>query len=495
MSGVRRALALATADSHIGLVIHFAAVAAVSRLLTPAEVGVAVIGLSIVTMALALREFVTPDFLIQRRVLADTDVRTIVTVGVGATALIAAVLFASAPFVAEAYRRPELVPYLAVMAAAVVLGSPAPPIGALLRRDMAFATLAVRNVAAALANTGVTVALAWTGHGGMSVAWGYLAGEVVSTGVSLIARPQPALFRPSLAAVREAFAFGSASGTTIVLDRAYEALPNLLLGRFLPAAATAHYSRANMISGLPDRVILSGVFAVALPALAARARAGGDLKPAYLHALGLITAVQWPALVMVALLAHPIVALILGGQWLEIVPLVRILSLASLFWVPLILAPPILVALGQVRDVLRLALVSRPSAAVIVILAAPFGLTALALSQFVAIPLQGWFALRAVRRRIPFGWDELLRAVGRSAAVTLATAAGPAALVLYRGGADFPLLEAILAGLLGAAGWLAGLKLANHPLCGELGVVTARLQVRGLPRRLFRPRVPVERPQ
>jgi lipopolysaccharide exporter len=70
-----------------------------------------------------------------------------------------------------------------------------------------------------------------------------------------------------------------------------------------------------MVSDIPDRVVLTGVFSVAFPALAAEIREGRGLKQPYLRALGLITVAYWPALVLLALLAHPVVSFILGRQW------------------------------------------------------------------------------------------------------------------------------------------------------------------------------------
>jgi hypothetical protein len=49
--------------------------ALVVRLLTPTEVGVAVIGTAIMTIALGLREFASPEFLIQRHEIGRDDIR------------------------------------------------------------------------------------------------------------------------------------------------------------------------------------------------------------------------------------------------------------------------------------------------------------------------------------------------------------------------------------------------------------------------------------
>jgi O-antigen/teichoic acid export membrane protein len=93
--------------------------------------------------------------------------------------------------------------------------------------------------------------------------------------------------------------------------------------------AAGLYNRALLVCQLPDRVVLGGAIPVILPALAAEVRAGSDLGASYVRAVSFITAVQWPALVVLAILAHPVVLVLLGGQWLSVVPLVQVVALAS----------------------------------------------------------------------------------------------------------------------------------------------------------------------
>src|SRR5690242_15236490 len=56
MTAVRRALLLSTADRYFTFASNFAVAAAVSRILTPAEIGVSVVGMAILGIALSVRE-------------------------------------------------------------------------------------------------------------------------------------------------------------------------------------------------------------------------------------------------------------------------------------------------------------------------------------------------------------------------------------------------------------------------------------------------------
>jgi hypothetical protein len=57
----------------------------------------------------------------------------------------------------------------------------------------------------------------------------------------------------------------------------------------------------------------------------------------------------WPALLVLAILAHPIVHITLGQAWDEACPLVQILSVAADFCLPDIVTFAVLVAMGANR--------------------------------------------------------------------------------------------------------------------------------------------------
>lgn len=468
MSGVRRAFAMASAEQYLAMLINFAMLTVLARLLTPSEVGTAIIGMSISLVVFSLRTFVTPEFLIQRSSINGRDIRTAFTLQLCVTVLLATALLATADWMARFYRTPELSLFLKLCTLAAVIEIAAQPIVAILSREMAFGTLARIRTASSAAAATVTIVFAWLGHSYMSYAWGLLAGAVMLAGATYMARPAEWSFRPCFSAWREAVAFGRFKGATIVVERFYEAVPQLLLGRIMPTAALGLYNRANAVCGIPDRMLLSAVFAMAFPALAAQVRAGADIKCAFLRILNYITVFYWPALVVLAITADSVVHIILGKNWSEAAPLVRILALASLFWFPVVPTNPLLLALGENREAFTSTLIARSIAAVVLCSASLFGLFALALSQFVAIPLQMYIALHYARRHVGFTWREFAGALLPSLIVTICAGAGPLIFAVFSGWQEAPFATLTVAGCLAAAGWTVGLIAINHSFIDEI---------------------------
>jgi O-antigen/teichoic acid export membrane protein len=469
VSAVRRALLLATGERYFVVAINLATIAIVSRLLTPQEIGAYVLGMATVAFALAVREFATSEFLVQRETLAPDDVRTSFTIQMGLSLLIAAAVWMIAPAIGAFYGTDDLQPFLEVSLVAVLIEAASLPIVALLRRDMAFGKLAVLNVSSSAVGGLATCGLAWLGFSTMSFAWALLASATTAVALAFCFNPDIGIFRPSLKSWRMALAFGGYNGASRVLGKATETIPLFVLGRVLPVAAVGLYNRASVLCLVPDRVLLAGLISIALPALAGQLRAGNCLKEPYLRGIGYIAVVYWPAQAMLALLAYPIVDLALGPQWLEIVPLVQIIALSYFFCVPLVLTQSVLVAVGAFRDYLTATLISSPFSIAVMCTASFFGLKMLAASYLIALPFQVVVQQHFIRRHIDVRWLDLARSVRSSAIVTAGAALGPLLVIAGTGsGFELSIPAGIGGGLLGGLFWLAALYLTRHPFLNEI---------------------------
>ena len=294
--------------------------------------------------------------------------------------------------------------------------------------------------------------------------------------LALRLRPDLSIFRPSLSEWRGAIAFAGYDSATVILNRVWEALPYLVFGRVLGIDAVGLYNRSVTVCSLPERALLASLTAVVLPAFSAQVREGHSLKAAYLRAIEYITAFHWPTLILLAIFAHPIVHILLGHQWMAIVPLVQIISVALLAWFPAYLTYPALVASGGIRDTLTASLISLPISALILAVASRHGLHALALSMLVTIPLQVAVAVTFVRRRVGFAWSEMLIAIKKSIVVAALSAAGPSLLVAMLGQPTENSIALVIIGfVIAVIGWLAGLRVTCHPLMGEISSLWHKL--------------------
>jgi O-antigen/teichoic acid export membrane protein len=474
---LRRSLLFSFMDRYAGIGIGLAMTMASARMLTPADFGVFAVGMSVILLIDVLRDFGAGNYLVQLKVLERNVVRSAFTVSFIISGSCAAALALTAIPLGRFYGEPGVAGVVLVLSTALLLNALGTPSIAVLRREMAFGQLAMINVVSGLGQLGAVILLARLGEGYMAMAWAGVVVVALRTLGANIARPMLWAFRPSFTGWREILSFGAWSTATGVVNVIYETLPQLIVGRVLGMAPVGLLGRAQMVCQMPDKLIASALHPVILPALAEHARRGGSLKEPYLLGLSYMAAVHVPAMVCLALLAEPVVLVLLGPQWHEVPPLVRLMATGLIWMFPAFLTYPMLVALGRIRDTLISSLISIPPSILLIAVAAPHGLTAVAAASLVIGPLQVFVAISFVRSHVRITWAEILRAAAPGGVATLAAAGGIVAVMSLLGfRTSLSVGEMMVAIAAAGLGWLGGLRVGDHPLLGELRVVWGQVR-------------------
>jgi len=480
MTNIRWAIAWSFTSQNLNLAVNFVTLLVLARLLTPAEYGVSSLAFAIIGIAEAVRELAGGSFIVREHDLTVEKIRSMTTVNILVTAVVSILLLLAAGPLSHLFGVPLLAPFLVVSALSYSLATFLYPQQALLLREMAFSYLAVVQLVPAVAGAATAIMLAYMGLGALSLAWGGVLTTGIATALCIAIRGDVSIYKPSLREWRRVIAFGAYSSATAVLSKIAEAVPVLIFGRFLSAEALSFGHRAILLCQLPERVVQAVVGSVALPEFSRQAREGRDLKNAYLSALSHMAVAHWPATIILALLARPIVHVLLGHQWLEVASLIPIIGPGFILALPMGIQYPVLAATDGIRLLPRLVLAQTLVLATALWIATRYGLHAAAFGGLLAMLINAVMSIQVVRSRIAFRWTEFFAVLSRSAVVSVYSAIGPL-LVMLASPPDMPFLIAAAATLLGAAGWAFGLFATGHSLWSELSLaVTAILRLQYL---------------
>jgi O-antigen/teichoic acid export membrane protein len=468
MVNLRRAIMWASAGQYLVIAINVISVVLLARLVTPAEYGVSLLGGAVLSVAEAIREIAGSAYLVREQEFPNEKMHSTTTMSAMVTILVTALLLLTAGPLATFFCKPMLTSYLGIAVFGYALGPLIHPQMALLSRGLAFKRLAVINLLQAFVGASIAIPLALLNFGALSFAWAGNVSALAAAILCLAIGPGLSNYRPSLKYWRNIISFGAYSSATAILGKISETLPVFILGKFLSAEAVAIAQRAAALSLFPERVVLAAVGSVALPEFSRRAREGEDLKATYLTALSYMSVVQWPAIALLAILAEPTVLFLLGRQWGDVVPLLRILSPALMFTVPVGLQYAVLIAAGAVGRLPRLLVLQMVVLSATLLVSARFGLSSMAWSMYVAMPIVAGLSLIAVRNTIGFRWRMLWTGACLSAVVTVITVVAPLTIALYASSSPMSLISAALVGSLGAGGWIFGLYVTGHPFWGEV---------------------------
>ncbi|AWL98469.2 MULTISPECIES: oligosaccharide flippase family protein [Bradyrhizobium] len=477
MKSVQRSILFSALDRYVGLLLVFVVTAVLARLLSPEEFGIYAVANAVTSIiAACFQEFAGASYLIQKRELSRASVQTTFTITLMISAATAFVLFVSAQPIARFFELDRLGRGIEVSSLNLLLLPFSGTIAALFRREMQFGVLAICNLAAGTTIAVVSVGLAMAHFSYMAPLWGGVAGNGVLAVMLLIWRRDFGAMRPSLIDCREIVGFGLYSGAVSVVNVFFGLAPQLFLARVLDFTAVGLYSRATASTQIFDKLVTQVISPVVMPAIVARSKAGGDLKAVYLEAIQLLSAVQWPFLVFMAIMARPIILIWLGPTWLEIVPLVQLLCIGNLALFAACLTYPMFVAVGRVQDALISSLISLPPSLLVILGASFLGVHAVAASALVTLPFQALVAFYFLGRQLGLRPAEFVRTLWRSGAVTVLVIAGVSicAALTEAGGltSGAGLASAFSVAVLCC--WL-GLMVTGHPLLQQFHYAAAGL--------------------
>lgn len=469
MKSVRRSLFFSFAENYSVIAIQFVSSLIVARLLSPAEIGLFSVAVLLVGFAHILRDFGVGQYIIQESDLTDDRIRT----AFGLTLILGwgmgGLLFLTSSPVAVFYGAPGVKNVMMVLAGNFLLIPFGSVTMAYLRRELNFAPLYRVKTISTLIHASATVGLAYAGFSYMSMAWAAIIGTTSSILLVNLYRPRHLPIWPSLKEARHVFYFGSFASGASVVGEIGKAGPELVIGKILNMAAVGLFGRAMGLIEIFNRAVMQAVWSVALPYFSSRNRDGGDMAAGYLKSASFITAIAWPFFIFLGLNAQPVVRLLYGPQWDASIPLVELLCLCGALGAAYTLAGQVLVAVGEVKRYFHLQLASQTSKIILVLFAAPMGLTAICLALVVAMLANNLITHFMLKRVMHISlrafFANLLKSLGVTSFVAVPVAALP-----FLIGADGRL--AFVAQVFTAmAGWLAGVFFLKHPLWHEISAL------------------------
>lgn len=318
-----------------------------ARLLTPTDFGLVALATTIAALLDIASDFNFDLAIIRDRRAGRPEYDTAWTLALAKGVLLAVLLAGLAGPLARFFAEPRLAPVLGWLALAAFLQGLG-NIGTVdFRRDLEIAREFRFHLYGRLAQllAGVGFALLWRD-------WRALVAAILARRVALLVasytmsayRP-----RPSLARLKALVDFSKWVLANNALSFVRERVDALVVGKLAGPGALGLYAIAQEIADLPTSELAQPIARAAYPGYARIADERGRLANAFLEGLGLVLAICLPASVGIALLADPLVQVLLGPAWVAAVPLIEALVLYGLMRTVSTLAGPVYLALGRVR--------------------------------------------------------------------------------------------------------------------------------------------------
>jgi O-antigen/teichoic acid export membrane protein len=376
---------------------------------------------------------------------------------------VAVLVMAMAPVLAWFYGEPRLAGITLVMSVGIFLSSLSMVHVGVLRRQMNFRALTMLEVVAMVVGLVVGVGSALAGAGYWALVFQQVSIYAAqASGAVLLCRWRPAARRasPSMrdTELRSMLRYGKDVSAARIVSYLGQNTDTVLVGYFAGPATLGLYQKAYQWSLMPISQLYSPLLPVAVSSFS-RLQADVERYRLYVRAtlLGLFSAVL-PATLLLFLTAEPVILLLLGRQWVDAIPIFRILAVGAFFASFPLVMRWIFLAEGRTAEQLRWAVGSSLLTVVARAVGVQWSAVGVAIAFSIAMIILAvpgvWYGLR----NSPLQWGDFLAATWRPVTASLAAAGG---LILLRVwlppiGRPIPQLafDGVMFGLLYTAGWL-----------------------------------------
>jgi O-antigen/teichoic acid export membrane protein len=380
-----------------------------ARLLNPEDFGLVALASVFVALLGVVTEQGFAHALVQREDLEPSHLDTAFWSSVLTGSLLAAALVVAAEPVSRLLDEPDLAAVLRVLSLAVVVTALSSTPQAILQRDLAFRSLAIRELVAALVGAIVGVGCAVSGLGVWALVAQILAQAVAGVAVLWIA----VQWRPggdvSWDHFRELAAFGWNVVGVRFLNFVSRRGDNFLIGVALGTRALGIYAVAYRVFWILTDVIARTIATVAFPVFSRLQSETERIRRAYLLASQMSATVATPIFVGTSVLAGEIVDVLLGTKWDDAVPVLQILCLVGILHANQYFNISVLMAVGAPQLALFLTVISSVTNLIAFSIGLQWGIVGVAAAYAIREYLFAPLSLYLVRGRILFRWSEVFR--------------------------------------------------------------------------------------
>lgn len=323
-----------SAAALITIVLGFAQVAVLARLLSHADFGLMAMIVAVLGLARVYSDVGFSAAIVYRQDATPEQLSSVYWANILASLAVCLIVLIASPVVAAFFNAPQLTGPLRLACVTFVLAPLGQQFLMLMQRDLMFRGLGIIDVVSAVIGLAVAVALGLAHQGVYALVWA----QVAITGVkSLMAasvgwrRWRPA-FRMRRADLTGFVSFGLFQMGEKTLSYLSTNLDYILVGRFLGSGPLGVYMIAFQLVVAPLNKLNPILTRVAFPVFAKRQHDARALLRGFYELTEMVAFVSFPLLVGLAVTAPVAINVFFGPGWSESATVVRGLLIMSMLW-------------------------------------------------------------------------------------------------------------------------------------------------------------------
>lgn len=298
-----------------------------ARLIDPSDYGILTLLAIFIAIARVLMQSGLSTALVQKPDIKHIDYSSAFWFSFVLSSILYILLYISAPFIAKFYNQQILIDVLRVMALMLFPGAFGVVQNAIVARERRFSVLMRCSLLSTLISGIIGISSALFGFKYWALVAQQLSMQIILA--IMLSWKLKWLPRPELnfAKLVKLLSFGWKLLVSGIFDTIYENLRGLIIGKKFNEEALGFYNRGRQFPELIMSSIASTLQSVLLPLLAEYQHKSSEFRTYIKKSLQLSTYIVFPMMMGLAVLARPIVSILLTDKWLMCIPYLQLACL------------------------------------------------------------------------------------------------------------------------------------------------------------------------
>lgn len=296
------------------------------RLLLPEDYGLITMAMVLIGFASIFSEFGFSSALIQNQNITEEHKSSIFWLNIIIGTLLTLLFFVFADMFANFYNNKQLVKVIQYLSFTFTISAIGIVPDTLLQKEMNYAAINKINISLVLISGLISVYLAFSGWGVMSLVIQNLVSQILRIPLLFFASHWRPRFIYKSKSIKELFSYSAYLTGFNVINYGARRSDDLLIGKFMGAESLGIYSRAYNLMLLPITQVISLVSNVMFPALSLIHNDKYRVKRIYLNVIQMLAFITFPLMLGLMAVADNFILGIFGNKWAEVIPIIQILA-------------------------------------------------------------------------------------------------------------------------------------------------------------------------
>lgn len=343
-----------------------------ARLLTPNDYGMLSIMIIFVNLANVFIQNGFNTALIQKKDTIEEDYSSVFWISLLASIIIYLALFVFAPVISDFYKMTNFVKPFRIISLMIIPGALNSIQIAIVSKKMDFKKIFTSNLLSIIFSGIVGVVLAYLGFG----VWALVFQTLLNVTIACIVMWFTVKWRPKILfnfyRLKLLFNYGWKLLLSSLLETLYQELSSLVIGKKFNSNTLGFYNRGKQFPQFLINAINGSVQSVMLPAMSSIQDKKDQVKNVMRKSIKLSSYVIFPIMVGLAVVADPLVKILLTDKWSQCVPYLQIFCFSFAFYPVHTCNLQTINALGRSDIYLKLEIIKK-SIGIVVLAIAVFG--------------------------------------------------------------------------------------------------------------------------